>query len=226
MIIRGLKKTDSEEQIKKFENIGKRENKMEDFLEYQKKLEDEKALFNIEQAHNLTVEMQHEANKYAKLAELAFNNELDVLKNSLRGKWLFLTYPVLGASKWLHMLSSDEKIDGRKKYEEKEQYEYLTRRISELLDEEIEILEITFFGYECSAYNVVFKLKNDSFERKFELVIPETERLNKDNLDYCNYGKLRISCQLRPSCWDCIYSSYNVKELKNKFKEWLTPKPM
>lgn len=226
MIIRGLKKTDSEEQIKKFENIGKRENKMEDFLEYQKKLEDEKALFNIEQAHNLTVEMRNEANKYAKLAELAFNNELDVLKNTLRGKWLFLTYPVLGASKWLHMLSSDEKIDGRKKYEEKEQYEYLTRRISELLDEEIEILEITFFGYECSAYNVVFKLKNDFFERKFELVIPETERLNKDNLDYCNYGKLRISCQLRPPCWDCIYSSYNVEELKNKFKEWLTPKPM
>lgn len=199
---------------------------MEDFVEYQKKLEDEKALFNIEQAHNLTVEMQHEADKYAKLAELAFNNELDVLKNSLRGKWLFLTYPVVGASKWLHMLSSDEKIDGRKKYEEKEQYEYLTRRISELLDEEIELLEITFFGYDCSGYNVVFKLKNDSFERKFELVIPETERLNKDNLDYFNYGKLRISCQLRPSCWDYIYSSYNVEELKNKFKEWLTPKPM
>ena len=199
---------------------------MEDFLEYQKKLEDEKALFNIEQAHNLTVEMRNEANKYAKLAELAFNNELDVLKNTLRGKWVFLTYPVLSANKWLHMLSSGEKIDGRKKYEEKEQYEYLTRRISELLDEEIEILEITFFGYDCSAYNVIFKLKNDSFERKFELVIPETERLNKDNLDYCNYGKLRISCQLRPSCWDCIYSSYNVEELKNKFKEWLTPKPM
>lgn len=166
---------------------------MEDFLEYQKKLEDENALFNIERAHNLTVEMRNEANKYDKLAELAFNNELDVLKNTLRGKWLFLTYPVSGASKWLHMLSSDEKIDGRKKYEEKEQYEYLTRRISELLDEEIELLEITFYGHDCSAYDVVFKLKNYPFERKFELVIPETERLNKDNLDYCNYGKLRIS---------------------------------
>ena len=121
---------------------------MEDFVEYQKKLEDEKALFNIEQAHNLTVEMQHEADKYAKLAELAFNSELDVLKNSLRGKWLFLTYPISGASKWLHMLSSDEKIDGRKKYEEKEQYEYLTRRISELLDEEIEILRRYIMDWE------------------------------------------------------------------------------
>ena len=111
---------------------------MEDFLEYQKKLEDEKMLFNIEQAHNLTVEMKNEANKYAKLAELAFNNELDVLKNSLRGRWLSLSYPVQGASKWLNMLSSGEKIDGRKKYEEKELYETLVHQISELLDEDVE----------------------------------------------------------------------------------------
>ena len=199
---------------------------MEDFFEYQKKLEDEKTLFNIEQAHRLTVEMQLEADKYAKLAELTFNNELNVIKDSLRGRWMFLTYPVEGASKWLHMLSSGEKIDGRKKYEEKDRYESLVHRISELLDEEIELLEINFYGYERSAYDVVFKLKNDLFDRKFELMIPETERLNKDNLDYCNYGKLRVSYQSRPSCWDYICSSYNEEDLKNKFKEWLTPKPV
>lgn len=73
---------------------------MKDFLEYQKKLEEEKVLFNIEQAHKFTVEMQLEAKKYAKLAELAFNNELDVIKDSLREKWLFLSYPVEGANKW------------------------------------------------------------------------------------------------------------------------------
>lgn len=199
---------------------------MEDFLEYKKKLEEEKVLFNIEQAHRLTVEMQLEAEKYAKLADLAFNNELDVIKDSLRGKWLFLSYPVEGANKWLHLLSSGEKIDGRKRYEEKEHYESLIHRISELLDEEIELLEINFYGYERSAYDVVFKLKNDSFERKFELVIPETDRLNKNNLDYCDYGKLRISYQARPSCWDYVCSSYNKEDLKNKFKEWLTPKPV
>lgn len=199
---------------------------MENFSEYQKNLENERMLFNIEQAHNLTIEMRNEANKYVKLAELAFNNELDVLKNSLRGRWLSLSYTIDGASKWLHMLSNGEKIDGRKKYKEKEHYEYLIRRINELLDEEIELIEIRFYGYERSAYNIVFKLKNDSFGRKFDLMIPETERLNKDNLDYCDYGKLRISYQSSPSCWDSIYSSYNEEDLKNKFKEWLTPKSM
>lgn len=199
---------------------------MENFSEYQKNLENERTLLNIEQAHNLTIEMRNEANKYARLAELAFNNELDVLKNSLRGKWLSLSCSVDGASKWLHMLSSGEKIDGRKKYKEKDHYEYLICRINKLLDEEIELLGINFYGYERSAYDIVFKLKNDPFERKFELVIPEIERLNKDNLDYCNYGKLRISYQSGASCWSCIYSSYNEEDLKNKFKEWLTPKPM
>ena len=199
---------------------------MEDFFEYQKKLEDEKVLFNIDQAHKLTVEMQLEADKYAKLAELTFNNELNVIKDSLRGRWMFLTYPVEGASKWMHMLSSGEKIDGRKKYEEKDRYEYLVHKISELLGEEIELLEINFYGYERSAYDVVFKLKNDLFDRKFELMIPETERLNKNNLDYCNYGKLRVSYQSHPSCWDYICASYDKEDLKNKFKEWLTPKPV
>lgn len=199
---------------------------MEDFLDYQNKMEEEKKFLNIEQAHNLTIEMQTEAAKYAKLAELAFKNELDTLKDALRGRWMYLTYPVVSASKWLGMLASGEKIDGRKKYEEKEQYEFLTSQINELLDEDVEITEICFYGYGHDAYDVIFKLKNDSFGRKFELVIPETERLNKDNLDYCNYGKLRISYQDRPSCWDYVCASYNKEDLKNKFKEWLTPKPM
>jgi hypothetical protein len=37
---------------------------------------------------------------------------------------------------------------------------------------------------------------------------------------------LRIRNEANSSCWDSICSSYHKKELKNKFKEFLTPRPV
>lgn len=199
---------------------------MEEWFEYKQKIEDQQKLLEIEAANKLSEDMAKEAAKYAKLAALALNDKISVMKNVLRGRWIYLTYSVKGAQKWLSM--RDQKLDGRKKYDEKDSFEFLTRQIEELLDLKIEITEISILGYDESAFFIKFTLKEDPFNREYELSVPDTEKLNKNNLDELCEGKLRINVRSSENscCWNYICASYDKEELKNKFKEFLTPVPV
>ena len=198
----------------------------EEWFEYRQRIEDQQKLLEIETANKLSEDMAKEAAKYAKLAELALKDKISTIKNVLRGRWLYLTYAVKPSQKWLSM--RDQKLDGRKKYDEKDSFEYLTHQIEELLDLKIEITDISVLGYDEAAFYVKFKVSEDPFGREYELAIPETEKLSKNNLDELCEGKLRINVRSSEnSCvWNYIWASYDKEELKNKFKEFLTPKPV
>lgn len=199
---------------------------MEEWFEYCQRIEDQQKLLEIETANKLSEDMAKEAAKYAKLAELALKDKISTIKNVLRGRWLYLTYAAKPSQKWLSM--KGQKLDGRKKYDEKDSFEYLTKQIEELLDLKIEITDISILGYDEAAFYVKFKVSEDPFGREYELAIPETEKLSKNNLDELCEGKLRINVRSSEnSCvWNYIWASYDKEELKNKFKEWLTPRPV
>lgn len=199
---------------------------MTDPFELQREFEEEKDLFKIKQAHDLTLEMKNELAKYQKLVSLVEQDEINTMKNVLRGRWLYLIYPIENANKWLQKIKNNEKVDHRKKSDEESAFKYLTSKINELLDCNIEITDISFLGYGHEAYYVRFKIKEDDFSRDFELCIPDTEKLQKDNLDHLSYGKLRLSYQSSSCCWDSICMSYHTEDIKQKLKEWLTPIPV
>ena len=197
---------------------------MTDYFEYKQQMEDLQKLAEIDTAHKLAADMQQEAAKYAKLAELAANDEIRVLRDNLRGRWTYLLYLTTGASKWLSM----PKENLTNSCEEKEHFDSLVHRISETLGIEIEITEISFLGPNNAAAYIAFNLKNDLFNREFELAIPDTEKLHKDNLLELDYGKvkLRVRDKVNPSIWNSIGSSYILSELQAKFKDSITPKPV
>ena len=76
---------------------------MTDYFEYKQQMEDLQKLAEIDIAHKLVADMQQEAAKYTKLAELAANDEIRVLRDSLRGRWTYLLYLAAVSSKWLSM---------------------------------------------------------------------------------------------------------------------------
>lgn len=197
---------------------------MTDYFEYKQQMEDFQKLAEIDIAHKLTVDMQQEAAKYTKLAELAANDEIRVLRDSLRGRWTYLLYLTTGASKWLSM-SKENLTDS---CEEKEHFDNLTDRISEALGTEIEITGISFLGLNNAATYIKFNLKNDLFSREFELAVPDTEKLHKNNLLELDYGKVKLCIRdkVNPSIWNFICSSYILSELQAKFKDFITPKPI
>ena len=181
--------------------------------------DDQQKLTEIEMAHKLTMEMKIEAAKYKKLASLALDDEIQTIKNVLRGRWIYLFFRIKSAQQWLSMKYKD--LDRRKKYNEKDSFDYFTHQIEELLDLKIEITDISSFGYDESAYFIKFKLKEEHFDREFELTIPDTEKLNPNNLNELHEGKLSLHFNTNTSFWDFICDSYDKEELKNKFKEWL-----
>ena len=197
---------------------------MTDYFEYKQQMEDLQKLAEIDTAHKLTVDMQQEAAKYTKLAELAANDEIRVLKDNLRGRWTYLLYLTTGASKWLSM-SKENLTDSCK---EKEHFDNLTDRISEALGTEIEITGVSFLGLNNAATYIKFNLKNDLFSREFELAVPDTEKLHKNNLLELEYGKVKLCIRdkVNPSIWNLICSSYILSELQAKFKNFITPKPI
>ena len=197
---------------------------MTDYFEYKQQMEDLQKLAEIDTAHKLTVDMQQEAAKYTKLAELAANDEIRVLRDSLRGRWTYLLYLTTGASKWLSM-SKENLTDS---CEEKEHFDNLTDRISEALGTEIEITGVSFLGLNNAATYIKFNLKNDLFSREFELAVPDTEKLHKNNLLELEYGKVKLCIRdkVNPSIWNWICSSYILSELQAKFKDFITPKPI
>lgn len=198
----------------------------EEWIDYRQRVEDQQKLLEIEAASKLSEDMAKEAAKYAKLAELALSDKIRTMKNVLRGRWLHLTYPVKGAQKWLSM--KDQKLDRRKNYDEKTLFDCLTRHIEELLDLKIEITDISVLGYDEVAFFIRFTIKGDPFGREYELSVPETEKLNKDNLDELCEGKLKLNIRSSTNscCWNYICASYDTEELKSKFKEFLTPTPV
>lgn len=197
---------------------------MTDYFEYKQQMEDLQKLAEIDIAHKLVAGMQQEAAKYAKLAELAANDEIRVLKDNLRGRWTYLLYLTTGASKWLSM--SKENLTNS--CEEREHFDNLVDRISEALGTEIEITGISFLGPNNAAAYIAFNLKNDLFNREFELAIPDTEKLHKNNLLELDYGKVKLCVRdkVNPSIWNSISSSYILSELQAKFKDSITPKPV
>lgn len=197
---------------------------MTDYFEYKQQMEDLQKLAEIDTAHKLVADMQQEAAKYTKLAELAANDEIRVLRDSLRGRWVYLLYLTAGASKWLSM-SKENLTDS---CEEKKHFDNLVDRISEALGTEIEITRISFLGPNNAAAYIAFNLKNDLFNREFELAIPDTEKLHKNNLLELDYGKVKLCIRdkVNPSIWNLICSSYILSELQAKFKDFITPKPI
>ena len=112
--------------------------------------------------------------------------------------------------------------------EEKEHFDNLTDRISEALGTEIEITGVSFLEPNNAAAYITFNLKNDLFNREFELTIPDTEQLHKNSLLELDYGKVKLCIrdEVNPSIWNLICSSYILSELQAKFKNFIIPKPV
>ena len=123
-------------------------------------------------------------------------NELDLLKhqeyNTCKREISYFGFQngsiTEDANKWLHMLKDNKdkdgnKLDKRKKYDEKVRYEWLTDSIRQILDDDsIVIDEIIQYGIYAEAYEYVFTYNNI----KHYIKIPIVSQVPFD--DYDQFG--------------------------------------
>ena len=156
-------------------------------------------------------------------------NELRLLEldafNTLRKEVYYFDFPysfVKKTEKWIAMLNDKEnKIDKRKKYEEKDAYDCLTHTLEKYLGrQDIEITAIVYEGYSNYATNIHFTCQGYNLYLK----VPVISNISMKEYQY--YGqyafKLALYYKSTEYIHEAIDSTYRESELKdilNKFLE-------
>jgi len=173
-------------------------------------------------ADELVNDMYKEYNKYSKLLELAKKDRIETIKDTVR--YMYYSEHLLeDAQKWIHM-SNDENLDKRKKYEEKESFEYLQNilRKEVFKNPSLEIISIRFEGYERYNCSIEFKVIESDFT-KFKIVIPNLSLLNEKRWDNMHGGKLALYYEKKENIWDCICTSYKEEDIGKGLIKYFLP---
>ncbi len=168
-------------------------------------------------ADELVEDMRKEYCKYSKLLELAKKDRIEVIKDTVR--YMYYSEKLLtSAQNWI-LMNEDKSLDKRKKYKEKEDFEYLQNilRGEVFKNPSLEITSIIFEGYE--KYNCSIEFKADS--TMFEFVIPNLSLLNEKRWDNMEGGKLALYYEEKESVWDCICTSYKEEDIEKALKNFL-----
>lgn len=168
-------------------------------------------------ADELVNDMYKEYCKYSKLLELAKKDRIEVIKNIVR--YMYSEKLLISAQKWIHM-REDKSLNKRKKYEEKESFEYLQNMLREDIfkNSSLEITSIVFEGYEKYNCSIEFKVAESDFT--MSLVIPNILLLNEKRWDFMHGGKLTLYYEKKESVWDCICTSYKEEDIKEALKNF------
>lgn len=171
-------------------------------------------------ADELVEDMRKEYYKYSKLLELAKKDRIEVIKDTVR--YMYYSEKLLtSAQNWI-LMNEDKSLDKRKKYKEKEDFEYLQNILREEIfrNPSLEITSIKFEGYEKYNCSIEFKIaKYDS--TMFEFVIPNLSLLNEKMWDNMHSGKLALYYEKKESVWDCICTSYKEEDIEKALKNFL-----
>ena len=171
----------------------------------------------LKQKRDLLKDIQYEVNLFT---ENAFN----IYKKNVSYDFQF-TYTICQSSyKWLAMLKNGEykdgsKIDKRKKYEEKERFEFLLQSMRKIFGrDDLIINEILDYNYN-KGWEIGFSLSN----KQFRLLVPIMQHI--EIKDYESMGdyvfKLNLSVMKKKSCWTNIGSTFKEDELKDILNKYL-----
>lgn len=162
-------------------------------------------------ADELVNDMYKEYCKYSKLLELATADRIKVIKDTVR--YMYSEKVFENAQKWIHM-SNDENLDKRKKYKEKEDFEYLQNILREdiLKNSTVNINGIWFEGYEKYLCEIEFSVIETDFST-FRIVIPNLSELKEKWWSNMHGGKLALFVSNDGNTWNCLAESYKEEDM-------------
>ena len=169
-------------------------------------------------ADELVEDMHKEYYKYSKLLELAKKDRIEVIKDTIRYMY-YSDHLLKNAQKWLSMLK--EGVDKRKHYEEKDSFDYLQNILKKeiFINSDIEIIAISFMGYENYLCMIDFKVEDSDIV--FQLAIPNVSMLKEKWWDSMYGGKLALLYYQNTNSLYTICTSYKEKEINKAFIDFL-----
>lgn len=152
-------------------------------------------------------------------------DSFNVYRDEVSYIMLLLPSKIEEARKWLSMINDKNiKIDKRKKYREKDSFEYVERELQKIFNKpDIKIIDLFIFGFHRMGDIIIFTCNN----HKFSLTIPVIENISfKEYQDYGICGeelfKLSLSNRDNKIISKQIGSTFDENELKDILNRWFT----
>lgn len=170
----------------------------------------------ITSALELSAYEHKKVEQHQKLSQLADEDVVYMIRKNV--DYLWLDYHFDNAQKWLTIKS--QKYDKRKKYSEKDSYDYLVDYLKEIFQVDVlEIIEMCYEGYSQYARWIMFVTDSDYV---FHMTVPVIKMVTVDLLSQVNYGKIALGYYTSKHCMHMCGASYNMADLKATMDEILT----
>lgn len=170
----------------------------------------------ITDALELSAYERKKLERHQKLSQLADEDVAYVIRSNVN--YLWVDYCFNGAKDWLSIKA--QKYDKRKKYAEKDAYEYLVDKLKEIFQvDTCEIIRMCYEGYE--QYSRLIDFTTDS-DYVFHMTIPVIKRITSKLMPYVNNGKIALGYYEGESYMRMCGASYNATELKPIMDKILT----
>lgn len=154
--------------------------------------------------------------RHQKLSQLADEDVAYMIRKNVN--YLWVDYYFDGAKDWLSIKA--QKYDKRKKYAERDAYEYLVGKLKEIFQvDTCEIIRMCYEGYEQYSRWIEFTTDSDYV---FHMTVPVIKRITPKLMSYVYYGKITLGYYTGESCRRICGTSYNAAELKPVMDEILT----
>jgi hypothetical protein len=170
----------------------------------------------IDSALELSAYEHKKLAQHQKLSSLADEDLAYTIRKNVN--YLYIDYHFDNAEKWLSI--SSQKYDRRKKYAEKDSYDYLVNIIKEAFQvETVNITRLTYEGYDRHTRWIEFTTDSDYV---FHMTIPVINKVSVDSLTYVHYGKIALGYYTGKSSIKILGYAYNMSELKSTMDTILT----
>lgn len=170
----------------------------------------------ITSALELSAYERKKVKQHQKLSQLADEDVVYMIRKNVH--YLWLDYHFDDAQKWLSIKS--QKYDKRKKYSEKDSYDYLVGYLKEIFQVDVlEIIEMCYEGYGQYTRWITFVTDSDYV---FHMTVPVVKMITVDLLPQVNYGKIALGYYTSEHCMHMCGTSYNMSDLKATMDEILT----
>lgn len=129
-------------------------------------------------------------------------------------------YYIDGAMAWLKM-RSDDKVDKRKKCDEKVAYNAVVQRLNMITNHKVkDVTEIVLGGWERYYVGITFVLSDDD-STLWRIVFPAYGQYTVENLEYGYMGKYTLlkAPASKSWHWDAMITSYNRDDITSWFTE-------
>lgn len=168
---------------------------------------DANGLKAINESMNLMDSEQAEIDKHTRLHQLTKEDLAYQIRHNIN--YLWFDYFLEDAKKWIDMR---DKCDKRKKYTEKQGYDYLVSKLKEIFDvENIDILEFRTEGYDRCATWCIFTTDTDYI---YYLTVPTIKNISHKNMEEVAYGQIRFGYYSNPSCMRTMATSYDATSFR------------